>query len=144
MWYDSFGGVDPPGANRSRYLNNHIQESERIETEYTKSKNCSTGKHDKCPGRTTGLGNFDLVCTCPHHAFAQMQVLAEKAVKREGRIAMGISWFASEEEAAAYAKAVVDAGITYNGGYYDGQPCGRSRAFDYTDQDGRKLYAVTD
>lgn len=60
-------------------------------------------------------------------------------VKTESRICFGISWFATEEEADRYAAYVREQGITYNGGFFHGRPCGRDRDWD---RDG--LFAVTD
>ncbi len=62
-----------------------------------------------------------------------------KAVKVEGRTCFGISWFDTEEKADRYAAWVVEKGITYNGGFYHGRPCGRDKTGD---KDG--LFAVTD
>lgn len=61
------------------------------------------------------------------------------AVKVESRICFGISYFATEEEAESYAASVRRRGVTYNGGFLDGTPCGRAPHFDH---DG--LFAVTD
>lgn len=63
-------------------------------------------------------------------------------VKHDSRICFGIDWFDSLEAAQAAHEAVQAAGRTYNGGWFDGMPCGRNSGFDY-EVDGRKLYAVT-
>lgn len=60
-------------------------------------------------------------------------------VRRESRTCFGISWFATEAEADAYAAIVHEQGLTYNGGFFHGMPCGRDKTWD---TDG--LYAVTD
>ncbi len=66
-------------------------------------------------------------------------------VKTDSRICFGISYFATQEEAAEYADEVRRRGTTYNGGYFHGMPCGRSGQFDHKDREtGRMLYAVTD
>lgn len=65
-------------------------------------------------------------------------------VKRDSRTCFGISWFATEEEADEYAKSVREQGITYNGGFMHGLPCGRDTAFDYVDTEHGRLFAVTD
>jgi len=65
-------------------------------------------------------------------------------VKRESRICFGISFFATEADADAAAAIVRKRGDTYNGGWYDGMPCGRDTAFDHVDRDtGQQVYAVT-
>ena len=63
-------------------------------------------------------------------------------VLRNHRICFGIDYFDSLEAAQAAHEAVRAAGRTYNGGWFDGMPCGRDAAFDYVNE-GRKLYAVT-
>ncbi len=64
-------------------------------------------------------------------------------VEVDSRICFGIQWFETEEAADAYAAEVKRKGITYNGGFYHGMPCGRDTGWD-KEKDGRKLYAVTD
>lgn len=64
-------------------------------------------------------------------------------VKRESRICFGIVWFSSEQDAALYSEHVRQRGETYNGGFFDGAPCGRDTGFDYTDPNLGRLYAVT-
>lgn len=61
------------------------------------------------------------------------------AVRRESRTCFGISYFATEGEAERYAAVVRENGYVYNGGFFDGMPCGRAPQFD---RDG--LFAVTD
>jgi hypothetical protein len=63
--------------------------------------------------------------------------------KREQRTCFGLAWFADEAQAETYGKAVAKAGMTVNGGLYDGMRCGRASQFDYT-LDGVQLYAVMD
>jgi len=67
---------------------------------------------------------------------------ADAAVKTESRCCFGIRWFASEDDAAAFHKVVRERGLEYNGGFFDGMPCGRDPSFDY-EENGKKLYAVT-
>lgn len=64
-------------------------------------------------------------------------------VDRDSRICFGISFFLSEKEADEYAKFVKEQGYTYNGGYFDGMPCGRDKSFDRVVGE-QKQYAVTD
>lgn len=67
-----------------------------------------------------------------------------KAVKHDSRICFGIAYFATEEDADAYAAVVKEQGLTYNGGWFHGMPCGRDKAFDHVDKEtGQQLYAVT-
>lgn len=54
-------------------------------------------------------------------------------VRTESRNCFGISYFSTEEEAEAFARIVVEQGQTYNGGFYHGLPCGRSKALDRPD-----------
>jgi hypothetical protein len=44
----------------------------------------------------------------------------------------------------AYDAEVRRLGRTYNGGFSHSASCGRSSQFDYTDENGVKLFAVTD
>lgn len=65
-------------------------------------------------------------------------------VKHDSRICFGIDYFATKAEAEAAAAIVRKRGDTYNGGFFDGMPCGRDSGFDHADPDtGKKLYAVT-
>lgn len=64
-------------------------------------------------------------------------------VKLDSRICFGIAYFATEADADKYAAHVREKGYTYNGGYFDGMPCGRSRQFDHVDPKLGQLYAVT-
>ena len=65
-------------------------------------------------------------------------------VKRDSRICFGIHYFATEAEAEAAAAIVRERGDTYNGGFFDGMPCGRDSGFDHVDREtGEKVYAVT-
>lgn len=69
-----------------------------------------------------------------------MKTMPTPVRKRSG-FAIGIVWFASEEDATEWAKR--NPGF-YNGGFLDGMPTGREPARDYTDPEtGQKLYAVT-
>lgn len=65
-------------------------------------------------------------------------------VKHDSRICFGIAYFTSEADAAAYAASVRARGITYNGGYFDGMPCGRETTWDHVDPALGPLFAVTD
>lgn len=64
-------------------------------------------------------------------------------VKHDSRICFGIDYYDDEAEAEAEGAKVTAAGETYNGGWYHGMACGRDHYKDYTDDEGRKLYAVT-
>ena len=64
--------------------------------------------------------------------------------KIDSRICFAINYFTSEVDADRFAADVVRRGITYNGGWFDGMPCGRDTTWDYTDDTLGKLYAVTD
>ena len=61
----------------------------------------------------------------------------------ESRACFAIEWYDSEAEANERAAQVREYGHTYNGGWSDGEPCGREAHRDYTDAEGRKWYAVT-
>jgi len=65
-------------------------------------------------------------------------------VKTDSRICFGIAYFTSEKDADRYAKDVQRRGITYNGGWLDGKPCGRETQWDHEDPTLGKLYAVTE
>lgn len=64
-------------------------------------------------------------------------------VKTDSRICFGLEWYDDEEEADRRAREVFEQGRTYWGGFFHGKPCGREKAHDYTDKDGRRLYAVS-
>jgi hypothetical protein len=73
------------------------------------------------------------------------KVSIPKADKHDSRICFGISYFKSEKDADKYAAHVKKLGLTYNGGWFHGMPCGRDKNFDHVDRDtGVQLYAVTD
>ena len=61
----------------------------------------------------------------------------------DSRICLSVLYFEKEAEAKKIAKQVVKQDCRYNGGWFDGMPCGRSEAFDYEDTNGIKWYAVT-
>lgn len=65
-------------------------------------------------------------------------------VKRDSRICFGIAYFSTETDADRYAKDVRRRGLTYNGGYFHGAPCGRAGSFDHDDPQLGRLYAVTE
>lgn len=65
-------------------------------------------------------------------------------IRTESRICFGISYFATEEEADAFAEHVRERGDTYNGGWFHGMPCGRDRGFDRRNDEGERVeFAVT-
>lgn len=65
-------------------------------------------------------------------------------VKREGRICFGIQYYDDEAEAEREGRKVFDSGRTFNGGFFHGAPCGRSKRFDHIDKEtGKQLYAIT-
>jgi len=61
----------------------------------------------------------------------------------DSRISLSVLYFEQEAEANKIAKQVVKQNCRYNGGWFDGMPCGRCDAFDYEDNNGIKWYAVT-
>jgi hypothetical protein len=65
-------------------------------------------------------------------------------VKTDSRICFGIAYFKTEKDAERYAKDIVRRGITYNGGWLDGKPCGRDKTWDHVDATLGQLYAVTE
>jgi hypothetical protein len=65
------------------------------------------------------------------------------AIHYSSRVSIGIAYFATEEEADAYAAKVREAGASYNGGWFHGSACGREPARDFV-ADGVKYFAVTD
>ena len=65
-------------------------------------------------------------------------------IKTDVRICFAIEFFDTEEEASRYHDHVRKEGWTYNGGFFDGKPCGREERFDHFDAElGKQLYAVT-
>ncbi len=65
-------------------------------------------------------------------------------VKIDSRICFAINYFTTEADALAFATDVERRGITYNGGWFHGMPCGRETKWDHVDPTLGKLYAVTD
>lgn len=61
----------------------------------------------------------------------------------DGRISLSVLYFESQTDATKIAKEVVKQDCRYNGGWFDGKLCGRETAFDFTDQNNIKWYAVT-
>ena len=61
----------------------------------------------------------------------------------DGRISLAVLFFEKEAEAKKIAIEVVNQDCRYNGGWFDGMPCGRADAFDFEDDNGIKWYAVT-
>ena len=72
------------------------------------------------------------------------KVVLPTPVKIDSRICFGIMYFSTEADAAIYATHVREKGYTYNGGWFDGMPCGRDTSWDYEDQTLGRLYAVTE
>jgi hypothetical protein len=72
------------------------------------------------------------------------KTLIPEPVKYDSRICFGIAYFTTEADADAYAAHVREKGLTYNGGYFHGMPCGREKSRDYVDKGLGQLYAVTD
>ena len=65
-------------------------------------------------------------------------------VAHESRICFGISWYATERDAWIADRLIRARGITYNGGFYDGMPCGRDSAWDRRDENGDTIaWSVT-
>jgi hypothetical protein len=63
--------------------------------------------------------------------------------KRDSRICFAIDYFATKEDAEKADVIVRSRGERYNGGFYDGMPCGRDTGFDHKDAEGNWFYAVT-
>ena len=61
----------------------------------------------------------------------------------DGRICFSVLYFDSLSDAELIAEKVKEKRSSYNGGWFDGMPCGREPARDYQDADGIKWYAVT-
>ena len=69
----------------------------------------------------------------------------KNCVKYDSRICFGIAFFETMEHADEYAAEVKRKGLTYNGGFFHGMPCGRDTTWDHVDKEtGKQLYAVTD
>lgn len=64
-------------------------------------------------------------------------------VKLDTRICFGIAYFLTEADADAYDAHVRALGLTYNGGWFHGMPCGRDKGWDRVDPELGQLYAVT-
>jgi hypothetical protein len=63
-------------------------------------------------------------------------------VKTDSRICFAIRYYDDEAEAAREGAKIAASGAAYNGGYFDGMPCGRAKGWD-REEGGRKLFAVT-
>lgn len=74
---------------------------------------------------------------------ASYKTAEAKSVKYDGRGCFGIRFFDDEAAADAFGAEVKARGETYNGGILHGFACGREPERDYTEADGRRLYAVT-
>ena len=61
----------------------------------------------------------------------------------DGRVSLSVLYFEKESDANTIAKKVAKAKCAYNGGWFDGTPCGREKHRDYQDKDGIEWYAVT-
>lgn len=75
---------------------------------------------------------------------AKTKIKLPEPVKTDSRICFAIRYFKTEQDADTYAAWVRSQGITYNGGYFHGMPCGRDKTWDYVDPELGQLYAVTD
>jgi len=65
-------------------------------------------------------------------------------IATESRICFGLVWLATEADAEAWDQHVRATGQTYNGGLFDGMPCGRDSGFDRRDEAGNVIaYAVS-
>jgi hypothetical protein len=64
-----------------------------------------------------------------------------KPVVTEQRTCFGIAWFTDEADAKAMAASNREKGVTVNGGFMHGSPCGRAPGFDYDDKEHGRLYA---
>lgn len=64
------------------------------------------------------------------------------AVFVDSRICFSIAYFATEADAEKAGEGVTRAGRTYNGGLFNGMPCGRDTSWDVT-KDGVKYFACT-
>lgn len=76
----------------------------------------------------------------------RMALLAQmpQHVEIDSRIAIAVFYYATEEDAIKAGSIVQQLGETYNGGMFDGMPCGREPARDYTHKPtGQRRYAVT-
>lgn len=101
--------------------------------------------HDYEPGEGRHAMHTDPLCRiCGNSQNSALHRPVPQPVLRDSRIAIGISYFLTEEEADAYAENVVARGVTYNGGYFHGMPCGREPGRDYDHPEHGRLYAVTD
>ena len=63
--------------------------------------------------------------------------------KLESRNAFDIAFFKSEAEARVAHEIVRAHDLRYEGGHFDGMPCGRDSGRDRPDENGAMLYAVT-
>lgn len=59
------------------------------------------------------------------------------------RICFGIIFFENKKDAAKCEKEVKRKGLTVNGGYSHGMPCGRATQFDFDDDEDVAWHAVT-
>lgn len=66
-----------------------------------------------------------------------------RPVKSDSRICFGIYYFDNEADAERYGNHVRAQGLTYNGGWFDGRPCGRDKTWDHVDPELGQLYGVT-
>jgi hypothetical protein len=64
-------------------------------------------------------------------------------VKFDSRNCFGICFYKTATEADDAAVIVRKLGLTYNGGFFHGMPCGRATTWDYTDETLGPLFAVT-
>jgi hypothetical protein len=61
----------------------------------------------------------------------------------DSRICLSVLYFDNPDDADAVALKVKEQGRSYNGGWFDGMPCGREPARDYKDSQGIQWYAVS-
>lgn len=68
---------------------------------------------------------------------------AGEPVDRDARTCFGVHFFDTKEKADAYDIYIFHRGDTYNGGWFHGMACRRDTRFDYINEAGVQLYAVT-
>ena len=63
--------------------------------------------------------------------------------KYSGRVCFTLVWYTNRRVAEKAGQLSRSAGNRYNGGWFDGKPCGREEQFDYVDKKLGRLYAVS-
>ena len=89
--------------------------------------------------------NLDVCKTVCYSVLPKWRRVAhERDQEREERICFGLIWFDDEAEAVEVGRSNRESKKPrrVNGGMLDGMICDRAPEFDYTDETGRKLYAV--